>query len=252
MHIKFNTQSPVLISDDRLKPRPAADLLPDWKRSISSKVYSGDEEGRSARTCPALHDYLHMGYIIPLWTDMRLERVSVSQNGMVTRDPNGAHIRWKTAYGAFPIEFHSQKQVDGAEPLEPPQNIQKVVKPICPWLIETPKCWSILIMPLILHESRNKLPLQPIPGIVNTDHWHQIHTPCKWENLDTVMEMKAGTPFMHIIPFRRNEKLEAKFEVIEDQARLANLVGTLSDFSGGYRRQQKIADKKRSAETGQN
>lgn len=194
---------------------------------------------------PALHDYLHMGYVIPLWTDLRLERVNVNAAGQPYQDVNGPYIRWQTAHGAFPIEFHGHDQIKDAEPLEPPQNIQQAVKPICPWLVETPPGWSILVLPLVLHERQRKVPLEPLPGIVNTDHWHQIHAPCRWRDVDTVMTMKAGTPFMHIIPFNRDGALEAEFKLITDQARLANLAGTLSDFSGGYRRQQRNADKKR-------
>jgi len=50
---------------------------------------------------------------------------------------------------------------------------------------------------------------------------------------------------MHLIPFRRDESLKAEFKLISEQARLANLAGVLPEFSGSYRRQQKIADEKR-------
>lgn len=243
MTITFNVQAQSLIDDDRLRPRPAVEVMPEWKSSLAAKVHKAMDEGRSARTCPALHDYLHLGYVIPLWTDLRLERVSVDASRRVVTDPDGEYIRWKTAHGAFPIEFHGPEQVAGAEPLEPPFPIRHVVKPICPWLVETPPGWSILVLPLLLHEKHRKVPLEPLPGVVNTDHWHQIHAPCRWEHVAPVMEMKAGTPFMHIIPFRRTEALHAEFRLIEDQARLANLAGVISDFSGGYRRQQRDFEK---------
>ena len=84
-----------------------------------------------------------------------------------------------------------------------------------------------------------------MPGVINTDHWHQIHSPCRWipDHVETVMELKAGTPFMHIIPFRRTEALEPEFKLITEQARLANLAGVQSDFAGSYRRQQRNFEK---------
>jgi len=242
--ISFNTQSPILIEDKRLCPRLASELLPDWKSTMPAKVQKGWQTGQTARACPAMDDFLHMGYILPLWTDLRLERVKVDPRGRAMQDPDGEHIRWQTAHPDFPIEFHGYEQVEGAAPLEPPCSIKKIVKPLCPWLVQTPPGWSILVLPLFLQEPRRKLPLQPLPGIINTDHWHQVHAPCRWENVETVMTLRAGTPFMHIIPIRRHDVLKPEFNVISDQARLANLVGVLNDFSGGYRRQQRVAEEK--------
>ncbi len=243
MPITFNVQSKSLIEDDRLRPRPAVDVMPDWKKEIPGQIKRELEQGNTVRTCPAIHDYLHLGFVIPLWTDVIVERVSRAGNGQAIKDPKGKLISWRTAHGAFPLEQHGRDQVEGVEPLEPPDGLPLVIKPICPWLVETPPGWSILVLPLNLHEEKNRLPLQPIPGVVNTDHWHQIHSPCRWERADSVIHMKAGTPFMHIVPFRRTERLEPEFKVIEEQARLANLAGVLSDFSGGYRRQQKNSEK---------
>ena len=59
------------------------------------------------------------------------------------------------------------------------------------------------------------------------------------------MDLKAGTPFMHVIPFRRNESLKPEFGVIDTQLEWDQLKGFLNDFDGGYRRQQKNADKAR-------
>ncbi|MEL7487980.1 MAG: DUF6065 family protein [Pseudomonadota bacterium] len=249
MSIVFNVQAQILIDDDRLRPKPAHEVLPDWKKTGPAKIEDNLVQGRTVRTCPALHDYLHLGYVIPLWTDVRLERVSVDPQGRGVRDPNGAYVHWQTAHAAFPIEFHGGEQVEGAEPLKPPFNLKQVVKPICPWLVETPPGWSVLVLPLALHETQHKLPLEPLPGVINTDHWHQMHTPCRWMNVEPTMTMRAGAPFMHVIPFRRDESLAAEFKLITEQARLANLAGVLNDFSGGYRRQQKVADDKRRDET---
>lgn len=248
MTIVFNVQSQILIDDERLRPKPAHEVLPDWKGELPTKVEADLVQGRTARTCPAMHDYLHLGYVIPLWSDLRLERVSVDAQGRGVRDPNGKYVHWQSAHAAFPVEFHGRDQVAGAEPLQPPFDIQQVVKPICPWLIETPPGWSILVLPLSLHEGSRKVPIEPLPGVINTDHWHQIHAPCRWVDVAPSMTLRAGTPFMHVIPFRRDDALKPEFKLISEQARLANLAGVLSDFSGGYRRQQKVAEEKQHTE----
>ncbi len=249
MTIVFNVQSQTLIDDDRLRPKPAHEVLPNWKTELPAKAVADLVHYRTARTCPAVHDYLHLGYVIPLWADIRLERVTMDASGRARLDPNGKHIHWQSSHAAFPVEFHGVDQVKGAKPLEPPFDIQQNVKPICPWLVETPPGWSILVLPLVMHETQRKLPIQPLPGVINTDHWHQIHAPCGWANVEPVMTMRAGTPFMHIIPFRRDESLKAEFKLITEQARLANLAGVLPDFSGSYRRQEKMADKARKTNT---
>lgn len=242
--IRFNIAYESILNNRHLIPKRASDTLPDWKLHIPAKVKKGDVVGRTARACPAMHDYLHDGFIIPLWTDIALQRVSVDEAGRAVVDPDGEHIRWLTSHQNIPLEFHAYEQVAGAEPLEPPYNIRKVVKPLCPWLVETPPGWSILVLPLYLHEKANKIPLEPIPGIINTDHWHQIHTPCKWKNVQPLMQLKAGTPFMHIIPIPRNEALEAEFQFVSDKKRLKDLVGSLPEKGGDYRRQQKVAEAK--------
>lgn len=248
MPIIFNVQSQILIDDERLRPRPAHEVLPEWRVELPAKVKAGMVDGRTVRACPAIQDFLHLGYVLPLWSDFRIERVSIANNGRVSPDPNGKLIHWQSAHAAFPIEFHGKDQVAGAKPLEPPHGIEKIIKPICPWLIETPPGWSVLILPLTLHEDKRRLPIQPIPGVVNTDFWHQIHAPCQWIRADQKMILKAGTPFMHLIPFKRDHALKAEFKLISEQARLANLAGVLPEFSGSYRRQQKIADSKRKKE----
>ena len=120
MKISFNVQSQSLIDDPRLKPKPVQQVSPEWKSSIDALIETEEKTARTARACPALDDYLHLGFVIPLWSDMRLERVSVNSMGQARQDENGEYIRWRTAHGAFPIEFHGEAQVAGAEPLEPP------------------------------------------------------------------------------------------------------------------------------------
>ncbi|MEO0614087.1 MAG: hypothetical protein AAFY83_12320 [Pseudomonadota bacterium] len=245
MTIVFNVQSKILMDDPRLKPKPAGEMLPAWKTSIAGRLEKGLEQGGTVRACPAIHDYLHLGYSIPLWTDVLVERVSVGLNGQPVRDAKGTKLSWRTAHAAFPLEHHGIDQVKGVTPLEPPDGMPLVIKPICPWLIETPPGWSILVLPFSLHEEGETLPLEPIIGVVNTDHWHQVHAPCRWKSDGASVKMKAGTPFMHIIPFRRDDALTAEFKLIEEDARLANLAGVLNDFSGSYRKQQKVHDNKR-------
>lgn len=245
MKITFNAIHRSLTEDERLVPRPAARELPDWKADIPVKVAKGEKTGKSVRACPGIDDYLHLGYIIPLWTDVRLTRIRVNQFGQSSADPNGNKIHWKTGYGSPPFEFHPQEQVQGAEPLEPPVGLTDLIKPLCPWFVVTPPGWSVLILPLQFHERKRKVPLQPLPGVINTDHWHQINTACKWVDVEPVMDMKAGTPFMHLIPFRRSKKLEQEIRFVRDQMEWENLKGFQSDFTGSYRRQQKNAEKAR-------
>lgn len=244
MPIIFNAIHRVLLDDDRLRPKLASEVLPEWKADIPAIVRQGIHSGRTVKACPGIDDYLHLGYVIPFWTDARLTRMSIHPpTGRPVADPVGKRIHVKTPAGVPPLEFHGIDQVKGVEPLEPPLEIEQLVKPACPWFIETPPGWSILILPMFFHETRNRTPLQPIPGVINTDYWHQINTACRWNHVEPVMEMKAGTPFMHVIPFRRSEALEAEFRVIGSPDKWQSLVGYQADFSGSYRRQQRNFEK---------
>lgn len=243
MKIEFYAIHRTMIEDDRIKPKPVSKVAPDWKSKLPVHVTKGNDKGKTVRACPGIDDYLHLGYVIPLWADVILTRVRMDGAGRMAPDPNGRKIHCRTAYGAPPFEFHAIEQVKGAEPFEPIVPMDQLVKPQCPWFIKTPPGWSVLVLPMYYHENQRKMPIQPLPGIINTDFWHQINTACKWEYLEPVMEIKAGTPLMHVIPFRRDDALDVEFDVIVDQPKWLELRGFQSDLTGAYRRQQKNFEK---------
>ena len=243
MKIQFNAIHRALAQDDRTRPKRISQIPPGWKSGLPVHVSKDSQSGKTVRACPGIDDFLHLGYIIPLWTDVILTRVSVDTMGRMKADPNGRKVHCQTAYGTPPFEFHAIEQVKGAEPFEPVVPMDQLVKPSCPWFIRTPPFWSVLILPMYYNAKKIKTPIQPLPGILNTDHWHQMNTACKWDDIAPVMEMKAGTPFMHVIPFRRNETLEEEITFIDNERDWQELRGFQSDMTGSYRRQQRNFEK---------
>lgn len=243
MKIEFHAIHRALVDDERTKPKPISQVSPAWKSQIPVHVTKGAHSGKTVRACPGIDDFLHLGYILPLWADVVLTRVNVDNMGRMSPNPNGRKIHCRTAYGSPPFEFHAVEQVQGAEPFESSVPMDQLVKPQCPWFIKTPPNWSIMVLPMVYHEKKVKPPIEPMPGIINTDFWHQINTACKWTHIEPVMELKAGTPFMHIIPFRRNEMLEQDIQVIENEPKWVEMRGFQSDLTGAYRRQQRNFEK---------
>ena len=76
-----------------------------------------------------------------------------------------------------------------------------------------------------------------IPGIVETDSFNQINFPGIWHTEgDTIL--KRGTPFLHVIPFKRKEKYSHnnRIATAEDHDLITSEQTALrSKFTGGYR-----------------
>ena len=129
MKIEFYAVHRVLIEDERTRPRRISEVAPDWKSKIPVHVTKGVHSGKTVRACPGIDDFLYLGFMIPLWSDVILTRVTIDSMGRMAPDPNGNKIHCRTGFGAPPFEFHAIEQVEGAEPFEPVVPIDQLPKP---------------------------------------------------------------------------------------------------------------------------
>ena len=202
-------------------PVQANKMLPEYFKKIKPQTDSHPNSNTVKRCVPFL-DAASMGYIIPLWSDVFVR----AHNGDLQVDfPDGLPMESS-------ISPHGQDQI-GDHPLSgfPYGNIP--LKWHCPWGIQTPEGWSVLItQPLNSLETRFKI----LDGVVDTDaYYNQINFPFFWTGGDGDFILPQGMPLAQVIPFRR-ETLDCEI-CEEDAEKKRNVVSKLGTvFKDGYRR----------------
>jgi hypothetical protein len=173
-------------------------LAPEWFRQLKPVK---TKELITARTCPGFVSMFRACIVMPLWCDIRLTRIRRGPGDQPIPDPNGEWILPTLTPDGFEIDFHGSAQVSG---MPGTFGMVKLPKLLCPWYLEMDPGWSIMVMPATLHSSR--LPWEPIPGVINVDHWHQLHMPCRFtREPEAETAILAGTPLAYLLPFKRSE-----------------------------------------------
>lgn len=175
------------------KPKPASDYVPEWYKQ--AKPYT-DISGKKAPTldgtphstvkrCMPLWDMMTAGYIIETPYDI-----------YVRQTPDGPYFQWGEMQA---IAFQSMEQAQNHPYF---REINYAVRIVHPWSIKTPKGWSVMIMEPQHHEPS---PIVAASGIVDTDSFSipfnmflKLRDP-KFEGM-----IPAGTPFVQVIPFKRD------------------------------------------------
>jgi len=191
------------------KPKPASEYIPQWYKDAKSYT---DISGKKAPTldatpsatikrCMPLWDLMTAGYIIETPYDIYVRQM-----------PNGPYFQWGNQDA---IAFQSMEQFQN-HPYS--RDINYAVRIVHPWSIKTPKGWSILVCEPQHHEPG---PIVCTNAIVDTDEFSlpfnmflKLRDP-KFEGM-----IPAGTPFVQVIPFKREswtsklggEKEKKKYE----------------------------------------
>ena len=228
-NIEFITPHKSLL--ETAPPVPGAQMIPDWFSKMSNDIpdFEGpfpkvgdwikEFTGHTIKKCPAVVDYFAEGYVIPLWSDILIQK-------------HGDNIHWennKLDIGI--IEFHNFQQAPTYHYKE--GDYRHPLKFISPWWFKTPPGYSTLFLQPQLHPQDN---YTLFPGIVETDSFHQINFPAVWHTEgDTIL--KRGIPFLHVIPFKREKiKNVNRFAEAEDHDMITYQQTALrSKFTGGYR-----------------
>jgi hypothetical protein len=168
-------------SVDLLKPAPTSRIVPEWFRTMKG-VYEGIE---SVKKCVPVLDALTAGYTIPLPADVTFSKASKRFLSTATFEVVTSHHATQTADVELPPEYDPQPW-----------------KWTNSWYIKTPPGYSTLfIHPL----NRMDLPFHSFTGIVDTDkHPLVINFPFVLRN-DFEGTIKAGTPVIQAIPFKRDD-----------------------------------------------
>tara|TARA_B100001939_G_scaffold127732_1_gene110646 strand:- start:3412 stop:4155 length:744 start_codon:yes stop_codon:yes gene_type:complete len=232
-NIEFASIIPALV--DIAPPVPAGQMIPEWFQKLPLDLQQPDHKPfpimtsmikdlnlHTIKKCPAVVDYFTEGYIIPFWMDMLIQR-------------HGDEFSYETNFTdegvGSTVEFHDEQQFS-TYPFER-NDYRRAVKFTSPWFFWTPPGWSTLFLAPQMHPNKD---FTLIPGIVETDTFHQVNFPSIW-HAEGERLIKRGTPFLHVIPFKREKKnlIVNKWEDRHDIAIRDESFKLRSKMTGGYR-----------------
>jgi hypothetical protein len=171
------------------KPVPAKTQIPNWYKNTTSyldnvKEIKFDENTQATiKKCMPVFDSISAGYLIKTNCDIFINKVE-----------EGFTFRWPSGPG---LEFHPKHQL----PLYPNAKTKEVPKWLNPWIIQTPKGYSVLIVNPM---HRDESPIRILEGIVDTDTFMTtINFPFMVVDENFSGFIPAGTPIAQVIPFKR-------------------------------------------------
>ena len=174
------------------KPKPASEYIPQWYKE--AKAYMSPE-GKKAPTldgtpmatikrCMPVWDMMTAGYILETPYDIYIRQT-----------PEGPYFQWGANEA---VVFQHMDQFQN-HPYS--RYINYAVRIVVPWSIKTPKGWSVMVMEPQHHEPS---PIACASGIVDTDNYSLlINTFLKLRDPNFEGMIPAGTPFLQVVPFKR-------------------------------------------------
>lgn len=203
MEIKFIAQNDHIMQT-RLKPVPAASMLPQWWLDMPAYT-KGDTKVKlnngalniTGKKCMPLLDGIASGYIVPLWSDVYVEQVN-----------SKPVLRWITTYPV--ADSWAPGKTKGYE--IPDGFSDTIFKYIHGWIPKTPKGYSCLITHPVGYSN---LPIRTITGVIDTDELDtEANSPFLIrEGFEGIIP--KGTPMFQIHPFKR-DNWKASYEVMKD------------------------------------
>jgi hypothetical protein len=213
--IEFFSTKKYLNDIEECRPKPLSSFLPEW---WSQKRI--DKEFKTVKDCPSFPQLFKNAYIIPMWSDLE---VTINETGINTR----------FASDDFGCESHSGDQFLDFAPESVRKNTSIILKPDCPWGIITSPGYAVYQTESFYHFNEN---FKILPGIINTDKWHEVNQQMLITNEHKKFVIKRGDPFGMYIPFKR-DKFSLKTRTANekdiyklDRARME----IFTKFKGGY------------------
>lgn len=176
------------------KPKPATEYIPEWYKSSVSylgpdgkkvpPLPSGEIGGSTVKRCMPVFDMMTAGYIMETPYDIYVRRID-----------GEPYFQW----GANDAIVFQHVEQFGNHPSF--RDLNYAVRINIPWSIKTPKGWSIMVMQPQHHEPG---PIECASGIVDTDNFSiPFNMFLKLRDPNFEGMIPAGTPFLQIIPFKR-------------------------------------------------
>lgn len=208
------------------EPKPSLLNIPKEYKKLATYV----EMGSTVKKCIPFLDAITSGYIIPFPVDILYEY-----------DTEKQMCHFKVNEG-IPPEFSSFIGVSehGLNQVSPElrsnkRTVDAIFKFMNPWIIKTPPGYSCLFFTPLNHV----LPFELVSGVVDTDSYEiNINFPFYWttNHLERII-MKAGTPMVMIVPFKRESwKMTCQVTDVPDTKYTLKKLKYFSSYFDSYKK----------------
>ena len=227
--IQFISTYEGLETIEKCLPRPAKHFIPKWFKDMPIQT----EDAVTVKNCPSFPDYFSQGYIVPMWSDVKMK--------FENKIPE-----FKVSAKRFSFDFHDNQQfLDYKKATFNGIEGQFVFKANCPWRIITPPGWSVLQLPLFYHFNQE---WSVLPGVIDTDIHTEINQQILYHGDGKEIVIKCGDPLVLYIPFKRSNKLkhEVRYQTPKEYKRFDKdtlLLNQSFKPNGAYRKMQRKRDK---------
>lgn len=197
-----------------LRPQRMNKFIPDWWKNIPN------HDEKSIKRCASFPDYFSSAWVIPMWCDLSIK---IDENG----------VGWKSASNKFEFTFHDNSQFLDYSPAWIGREVSAILKAINPWRIKTPTGYSSYQMPMTYEFNEN---FSILPGIIHTDHYHQINLQMMIHSKEKEFTIVRGTPMAAYFVYQREQFDEVIREQTQDDLiddyKTYHIYST--KFGGGY------------------
>jgi len=186
-------------------PIPTKLNIPEWYKKLEHTFIN-----KTVKGCMPFLDSLTAGYLLKMPQDFYIRHNVKNEHNLNDSfqtfglSDQNQWLHSKNINLNSGIDVHTIKQLKGSPFIEKNKNLP-FYKLLNPWKIKTPKGYSCLfVSPLNNSDDRFSI----IPGIVDTDTFpNEINFPIiingdKYPVLEDII--KKGTPYVQIIPFKRD------------------------------------------------
>jgi hypothetical protein len=239
IEIKWTSLEKTLMDIPDLHPQPAKNYIPDWykKTPVTNnkklKLENNNDYkkllplGRTVKTCPSFHD--------------------VFEDGIVLLSPCDIFLSYKEGFYEIKISVNSQHitgDFHGPEQFldhYQDKDIKAVFKINMPYLLQTPKGYSIRQIPYMYADHTDWY----VPyGIIDSDNYHEVNPQILYTSEKDEILIKRGEPLCYLVPFKREKvKLTAltKFKSADKLIRkhFAVQFNNATTFRSRYHRRDK-------------
>lgn len=211
-------------------PVPASRLVPDWYKAqpgsaFDEETYSTGVLSSTIKRCMPIFDAMTSGYLIPIPCDLYIDAT----------DPE--KLEWSVPISMKPfasdmIATHAIEQYSHY-PVDKNKYHKQLFRIMPFWAVGTPSGYSTIFLPPI---HKDPVPFLAVGGIIDTDKFISDGHLSFFVEKDFKGVIKQGTPFIQVIPFKR-EPWEMELVTPEESSELfkKQRANVRSTFMNGYK-----------------
>ena len=181
------------------RPIAARDYQPEWWKKMKIRIDHRGRMTQTIRSCPAMQDWLTMGYYIIATRDIPV------RNGVEWNWPDGSQEMQVDENTYEVSQSHPSAQLADTIQYVDDSPVKDAFKISSHWNMKTPPGYSVLFIDPFLFQNKYFAVWQ---GVIDTDGFNvgvdngQI---IFYPRVDHSFIIPAGTPILQVLPFRREE-----------------------------------------------